>query len=98
MMAELKAKVVTLETANKALLQHLTCDVSKCTAVVYKKCSESPLCGTGKDGVSCAYLPDGIGQTGCGEEACTAVNGTTETEKRNVFLCFFLTDVLCRRI
>ena len=78
LMAELKAKVATLETKNKALQRMATCDVSKCTAVVYKKCDGSPLCGTGQNGVTCAYLPDGIGQTGCGEEACDAVDGTTE--------------------
>ena len=49
--------------------------MTQCTATVYRDCPDQELCGT-KNGVSCDYIPDGIGQTQCGWNACSAVQGT----------------------
>jgi len=49
------------------------CDVSQCTATVYQDCQSSDHCGAG-----CAYLEDGIGDSGCAWNACSAVTGDGE--------------------
>jgi len=52
----------------------LHCDVTKCTATAYKTCSGGDLCGT-KNGISCAHVPTGLGNTGCAGDALAPVQG-----------------------
>merc|ERR1719259_1629340 len=51
---------------------NLHCDVTKCTATAYKTCSGGDLCGT-KNGISCAHVPTGLGNTGCAEDPLAPV-------------------------
>ena len=73
-MAELQLALDTCQAENTRLKQQLNCDVSKCAITVYKQCDQAESCGT-KNGVSCAYLPDGLGETECATMPCPAVAG-----------------------
>ena len=74
LMAELTMKNEELTSENKRLKQQLNCDVTKCEITVYKDCEKTLSCGS-KNGVSCAYLPDGIEGTECASMPCPAVKG-----------------------
>ena len=74
LMAELTMKNEELTSENKRLKQQLNCDVTKCEITVYKDCEKALSCGS-KNGVSCAYLPDGIEGTECASMPCPAVKG-----------------------
>ena len=74
LMAELQLALDTCQAENTRLKQQLNCDVSKCAITVYKQCDQAESCGT-KNGVSCAYLPDGLGETECATMPCPAVAG-----------------------
>lgn len=50
-----------------------TCDVTQCQATVYMDCPNSDHCGDG-----CEYLEDGMGDSGCAWNACSAVTGNGE--------------------
>ena len=51
------------------------CDVTKCTAKVYRDCPAGGVkCGE-KNGVKCDYIPGGIGDSECGYAGCSTVQG-----------------------
>jgi len=77
LMAELQLALDTCQAENTRLKQQLNCDVSKCAITVYKQCDQAESCGT-KNGVSCAYLPDGLGETECATMPCPAVAGSAD--------------------
>ena len=65
--AELEREIEQLKNQKNALEEQLNCDISKCTITPYKKCPDVNLCGT-RNGISCSYLPKGVGTTGCATE------------------------------
>ena len=55
------------EAENKSLKQQINCEPSKCKITVYQEASLN----TG----TCRHLPDGVGDTECGTDACPVVSG-----------------------
>merc|ERR1712241_1550176 len=66
LMEELKAELQKCHAENKRLKQLVNCNPSKCKLTVYQGAIDSETCG---------YLPDGVGDTGCGMKACPVVSG-----------------------
>ena len=66
LMEELKAELQKCHAENKRLKQQVNCHPSKCKLTVYQGAIDSETCG---------YLPDGVGDTGCGMKACPVVSG-----------------------
>ena len=73
-LSELENEIAQLKETNHLEEEQLHCDVTRCTATAYKTCSGGDLCGT-KNGISCAYIPSGLGNTGCAGDALAPVQG-----------------------
>ena len=73
-MSELENEIAQLKETNRLEEEQLHCDVTRCTATAYKTCSGGDLCGT-KNGISCAHVPTGLGNTGCAGDALAPVQG-----------------------
>ena len=71
---ELEQKLQSYSRENKRLIEQINCEVSKCSITVYRECINLPSCGS-VNGINCAYLPDGIGDSQCATSACPAVQG-----------------------
>ena len=73
-MSELENEIAQLKETNHLEEEQLHCDVTRCTAIAYKTCSGGDLCGT-KNGISCAHIPTGLGNTGCAGDPLAPVHG-----------------------
>ena len=73
-LSELENEIAQLKETNHLEEEQLHCDVTRCAAIAYKTCSGGDLCGT-KNGISCAHIPAGLGNTGCAENALSPVQG-----------------------
>ena len=73
-LSELENELAQLREETRLLEEQLGCDVTRCKATPYRKCSDSPLCGT-KNGISCSYIPQGLGNTGCAEDPLPTLTG-----------------------
>ena len=72
--SELENELAQLKEKNHIQEEQLHCDVTRCKATAYATCKGGDLCGT-KNGISCAHLPNGLGNTGCAENALSPVKG-----------------------
>ena len=74
--SELENELAQLKEENHLQEEQLHCDVTKCKATAYKTCRNlhADLCGT-QNGISCAHLPNGLGNTGCAEIPLSPVQG-----------------------
>ena len=73
-LSQLENEIAQLKETNRLEEEQLHCDVTKCTATAYKTCSGGDLCGT-KNGISCAHVPTGLGNTGCAGDPLAPVQG-----------------------
>merc|ERR1712088_719854 len=65
LMEELRIKLVNCKAENKRLKQQINCEPSKCKITVFQDVD-----------IGCqGYLPDGVGDTRCGTDACPVVSG-----------------------
>merc|ERR1712088_492277 len=65
LMEELRIKLVNCKAENKRLKQQINCEPSKCKTTVFQDVD-----------IGCqGYLPDGVGDTRCGTDACPVVSG-----------------------
>ena len=71
---ELEQELQACSAENRRLIEQINCEVSKCSITVYRECINLPSCGS-VNGINCAYLPDGIGDSQCATSACPAVQG-----------------------
>ena len=79
--SELENELAQLKEENHLQEEQLHCDVTKCKATAYKNCRDfhADLCGT-QNGISCAHLPNGLGNTGCAEGALSPVQGLSNEQ------------------
>ena len=86
-------EIAQLKETNHLEEEQLHCDVTRCTAIAYKTCSGGDLCGT-KNGISCAHIPAGLGNTGCAENALSPVQGlNNENNDENWVLMWTFDDL-----
>ena len=75
-MADLKWEIQDLKDRRYELEQKLNCDVSKCYITPYKMCSYDAYqehCKPTQNGISCDYLPKGLGNSGCARNPAETV-------------------------
>ena len=86
-MSELENEIAQLKETNHLEEEQLHCDVTKCTATAYKTCSGGDLCGT-KNGISCAHVPTGLGNTGCAGDPLAPVKGLNHEDPHDNWVMF----------
>ena len=86
-LSELENQIAQLEETNRLEEEQLHCDVTRCTATAYKTCGGGDLCGT-KNGISCAHIPTGLGNTGCAGDPLAPVQGLNHEDPEDNFVWF----------
>ena len=91
--SELENELAQLKEENHVQEEQLHCDVTRCKATAYLTCRGGDLCGT-QNGISCAHLPKGLGNTGCAENALSPVQGlNNENNDENWVLMWTFDDL-----
>merc|ERR1711962_1056281 len=76
-LSELENELAQLREEIRLLEEQLGCDVTRCKVTPYRTCGDGPMCGT-KNGISCSYIPQGLGNTGCAEDPEPTLTGKAD--------------------